>query len=361
MNLDAIRAELPVLERKTYLNTGTFGPLPRRTVDALERWQRRALEEGRAGHDFFEESAELRVELRRRLGSLIGATESSMALTSSTTEGCDIVLSGLELGPEDEVVTTDVEHPGLLGALQCSPAGVRVAAVRDRPADEALAVIRAEITDRTRLVGLSHVAWTTGAVLPVRELAGKGVPVLVDGAQSAGAIPVDVRELGCDFYTVSGQKWLLGPDTTGALFVRGDWIDRLRLTAPSYLSWEDTGELVPWADARRFEANWLAPGSLAGLLASLDLAEEAGERRFGRAREAAAACRALLEPKVEVVTEPDQATLVSFRPGRDAAEVVEELLAADVVVRDLPGHGWIRASCGFWTSDEELERLAAEL
>jgi L-cysteine/cystine lyase len=359
MNLDAVRAELPVLERKAYLNTGTFGPLPRRAVEALARWEHRALEEGRAGRVFFEEGGELRAELRRRLGELIGAPEGSLALTSSTTEGCDIVVAGLGLGPGDEVVTTDVEHPGLLGALRCSPVTVRVAAVRDRPPAEALAAIRAAITPGTRLIALSHVAWTTGARLPVAELAGNGVPVLVDGAQSAGAIRVDVEELGCDFFTVSGQKWLLGPDATGALYLAGDWHERLRVTAPSYLSWEDPAELVPWPDARRFESSWAPPGSVAGLLAALDLAAEAGEERFARAREVTERCRELIGLRAEVVTEPGQATLVSFRPEGDAAELVEDLAAADVVVRDMPGLGWVRASCGFWTSEEELERLAA--
>ncbi len=359
MDLAAIRAELPVLEHKAYLNTGTFGPLPRRAAEAASEWQSRALVEGRAGAAFFEDAGELRSELRRRLGELIGAPAETLALTSSTTEGCDLVLAGLGLSPEDEVVTTDVEHPGLLGALRCSAAGVRVAALRDRAAGEMLGAIEAELTPRTRLVALSHVAWTTGAVLPLEEIAGLGVPLLVDGAQAAGAIPVDVGRLGCDFYTVSGQKWLLGPDATGALFVRGDWIERLRLVAPSYLSWEDTTELVPWPDARRFESSWAPPGSVAGLITSLQLAGEAGEERFARARELAARCMDLLAKRAEVVTEPDQATLVSFRPSRDAEELVEELAAAGVVVRAMPGLGWVRASCGFWTSEEELERLVA--
>jgi L-cysteine/cystine lyase len=361
MDLEAVRAELPVLERKAYLNTGTFGPLPRRTVEEFGHWQRRALEEGRAGASFFEEAADLRSELRRRLAELIGASEGSLALTSSTTEGCDIVLSGLGLGPEDEVVTTDVEHPGLLGALRCSPAGVHVAAVRDRPAREALDAIRAEVTPRTRLIAVSHVAWTTGAVLPVSELADEGVPLLVDGAQSAGAIQVDVKALGCDFFTVSGQKWLLGPDATGALYLRGDWPERLRMMAPSYLSWQDPAELVPWPDARRFESSWAPPGAVAGLLAALDLAVGAGEERFVRAKELTARCRELVGARVELVTEPEQATLVSFRPDRDAAELVQELARTGVVVRDMPGLGWVRASCGFWTSEQELERLAAGL
>jgi L-cysteine/cystine lyase len=362
VDVDAIRAELPVLARKAYLNTGTFGPLPRAAAEALATWERRALEEGRSGGDFYVEVSGLRATVRRRIGELIGAPEGSIALLSSTTEGCDVVIAGLGLGPDDEVVTTDVEHPGLTGALRCSGASVRVAGVRDRPASEALEAIRAELSERTRLVALSHVAWTTGALLPVRELSGGGVPVLVDGAQSAGAIPVDVGALGCDFFTVSGQKWVLGPDSTGALYVRPDWVERLRMTAPSYLSWEDPVELAPWPDARRFESAWIAPGSLAGLLAAIDFAAGAGEGRFARAHEVAARCRDLVGEKAHLVTEPGQATLVSFRPADgEAADLVGRLAEHGVVVRDLPGLGWVRASCGFWTSDEELERLVASL
>ncbi|HYM63756.1 MAG TPA: aminotransferase class V-fold PLP-dependent enzyme [Gaiellaceae bacterium] len=356
-----MRAELPVLERLAYLNTGTFGPLPRRTVDEAVRWQQRVLVEGRSSLTLWEETKELRTALREALARLIGAQAGALALTTSTTEGCDIVVSGLRLGPEDEVVTTDCEHPGLLGALHVSPAGVRVARIRDRPASEALAAIEAELNDRTRLVAISHVAWTTGAVLPVAKLSGRRFPVLVDGAQSVGTIPVDVGELGCDFYTVSGQKWLLGPDTTGALYVGPDWIHDLSLTAPSYLSWEDTVELVPWPDARRFESIWIGPGPLAGLLASLRFAEEVGGERFQQASDAAEACRSLCAESAEVVTEHGQATIVTFRPSGDPAELVASLAEQGVVVRDLPGLGWVRVSCGYWTNGEDLERLAAGL
>jgi L-cysteine/cystine lyase len=356
-----VRAELPVLERLAYLNTGTFGPLPQRTVDLVVRWQERLLVEGRSSLALWEESKELRSDLRQALANVIGADSASLALTTSTTEGCDVVLSGLQLGPEDEVVTTDLEHPGLLGALRVSPAQVRVARLQERPASEALAAIETEVSDRTRLVALSHVAWTTGAILPVAELAHRDFRLLVDGAQSVGAIPVDVRSLGCDFYTVSGQKWLLGPDTTGALYVRPDRVEELALTAPSYLSWEDTVALLPWPDARRFESVWIGPGPLAGLLGSIRFAEELGEERFLRAREITEACRDLCGAKVEMITEPGQATLVSFRPRGDAAEIVSALGERGVVVRDLPGLGWIRASCGFWTSPDDLERLAAGL
>jgi L-cysteine/cystine lyase len=252
-------------------------------------------------------------------------------------------------------VTTDSEHPGLFGGLVASGATLRMAAIRERPAAEAFPALEEQLTERTRLIALSHVSWLTGAVLPIRELASRGVRVLVDGAQAAGAIPVDVRELGCDFYTVSAQKWLLGPEATGALFVRPDRVEELRMTFPSYVSWQFP-DYVPRPGAERFDPGWLPSWSLAGLLESLSFASEIGPDRFAHARAASARCRELLSERAEVVTEPDQATLVAWRAD-EPADVAEKLAGRGVIVRDLPGTGWVRASCGFWTSEEDLERL----
>jgi L-cysteine/cystine lyase len=355
MTLDEIRAELPVLEHTAYLNAGTFGPLPRAAAEALERWTERSLAEGRAGHAFFEEVLAMRVRLREELAALIGGDPAGIALTTSTTEGCNTVVAGLRLGRGDEVVTTDAEHPGLIGALRAWGLDVRLAEVSQAPAAEAADVIERALTPQTKLIAVSHVIWTTGQLIPVERLAGHGVPVLVDGAQSAGAIPVDVGALGCDFYTVSGQKWLCGPDATGALYVRPDRIESLAMTYPSYFAWASF-DWEPQPDARRFESSWTPPGSLAGLLAALAFARSVGEERFERGRAAAERCRELVAERAEVVTEPDQATLVSFVPRSPAGEVVARLAEQGVVVRDL-GPGWVRASCGFWTSEEDLERL----
>ena len=196
-----------------------------------------------------------------------------MSLTGSTTDGCNIVVGGLGLGPDDEVVTTREEHFGLLGPLHAS--GARVVVVDAEPE-----AILAAVTPRTRLLALSQVLWTTGRVLPVRELREQsGVPVLVDGAQSVGAIPVDVQ--GLDFLTISGQKWLCGPDATGGLVVADP--ERLRVARPSYFSqtaYEETGSYEPAVGAARFDPGWVATASLAGLVAALELPPE---WRFERA------------------------------------------------------------------------------
>ena len=358
MTFDEARAQFPVLARVAYLNAGTFGPLARATVDAAAAWDRRLLEQGRSGQAHRDEVRALREQVRERISALLGVDAATVALTSSTTNACNIVLAGLDLAPDDEVVTTDAEHFGLLGALHASGARVRVARVRDLPAERALTAILAEVGSRARLLALSHVSWMTGNVFPVAELKREtGLPVLVDGAQTVGAVPVNATPF--DFYTVSGQKWLCGPDATGALYV-GD-PDRLRVAAPTYFShrgYEPDGSFAPVEGAARFDSGWISPGSLAGLEAALDAVPEWSSER---ARAVAERCYELLAERFEIVTAPGQATLVSFRSGGDAAEVAASLFERGVTVRDIPGTDWVRVSCAWWTSDGDLERLLASL
>lgn len=347
MTFEEARAQFPVLERIAYLNAGTFGPLARGTAEAVRVELERDFEEGRSGDPYFQRTLALRSELRQEIAALVGADPSQVALTSSTTDGCNIVLGGLSLSAEDEVVTTTDEHFGLLGPLGASAARVIVC----EPDPERIV---AAVTPRTRLVAVSQVLWTTGRVLPVRELRERcGVPVLVDGAQSVGAVPVDAG--GLDFLTVPGQKWLCGPDATGALVVADP--ERLRVAAPSYFSqqgYAPDGSFSPREGAARFEPNWWPASSLGGLLAALR-----GRPAWAFERPAATAerCRALLAPLVEVIVPEERSTLVAFRPEGEPAALVTRLAGVGVHVREIPGSGLVRVSCGWWTSDSDLERL----
>lgn len=364
MNLAELRAELPVLERAAYLNTGTFGPLPRRAVEAVIGQERTELELGRVGKAYWELVRAHRERARAALAATIGAPPETVALTHSTTEGCNIAVASLRLEPGDEIVTTDVEHFGLLGPLHASGARVRVARLRGRPAGEAYEAVAAEVGAATRLLAVSHVAWSTGNVLPLARLAelarDAGAALLVDGAQSAGAIPVDVGACGADFYTISGQKWLLGPDGTGGLYVRPELTPVLAVPFVSYFgqqAYEPDGTFVPLEGAARFDPGTVPAPALAGLVESLAFAEAAGEERFARARDLAERCRERLAERFEVVTDPGQATLVTFAWPGDTAAAVTALADRGVIVRDIPGSGWLRVSIGFWTAEEELDRL----
>jgi L-cysteine/cystine lyase len=263
------------------------------------------------------------------------------------------VLAGLDLSPQDEIVTTTDEHFGLLGPLHAS--GARVV-----PVAPSLDALVAAVTPRTRLLAVSHVLWTTGQVLPVHELRRRtGVPVLVDGAQSVGAIPVDAR--GLDYYTISGQKHLCGPDSTGALVVAEP--ERLRVARPSSFAqvrFEPDGTFEPRPGAERFQPNWIAVASIAGLTAAL---RDLPEWRYDHAAAQAEKLRELLAGRVDLVVPEQRATLVSVRRQSDdeAAALVQRLFDVGVIVRDLPGRALVRAAVGWWTSDGDLDRFVAGL
>ncbi len=306
------------------------------------------LAQGRGSMAAFEEGTALETALRESLAALINVPAEKVLLTTSTTEGCNIVINGLELGPDDEVVTTDGEHPGLLLPLAASGAKIKNARVTGMPASEALEAITAEVTPATRLIALSHVLWLNGHVLPLADIKrATNLPLLVDGAQSVGAIPVDASV--ADWYTVSGQKWLCGPETTGALYVADH--ESLKPRMRSYFALART-------DATRLAVVHLGHPLVAGLRAAVADLPEWG---FRRAAELVARCReALIAADFEVRTEAGHGTLVSFRAPGEPVEVMKSAYERGVVIRYLPD-GWLRASVGWWNDEGDIERLVEAL
>jgi selenocysteine lyase/cysteine desulfurase len=217
------------------------------------------------------------------------------------------------------------------------------------------------VTARTTVVACSHVSWVTGEVAPA-ALAELDVPVVFDGAQGAGAIPVDVRALGCAAYAASGQKWLCGADGTGMLYVEPAFRERLRVLAPSWVSFEDTtrgldSPLHP--SARRFDTPSLSREAAAFSLASTRLLLGT-EGLHARAAGLAARLAGALTAAGRTVAPRGETTLVSWH-DTDAPATRDRLAAAGVVIRDLPGRGLLRASVGAWNDASDLERLLSAL
>ncbi len=372
----AIREQLPATAAGIYLNTGSAGPLPRETARAMAELEDAELRTGRADRHYWRESAERMAEARATVAAVLGTETRRIALARATTEGMNAAAWAIDWQPGDRAVTTSLEHPGALGPLWVlrERRGVELAVADIGTGADPEAVLESldrAIVPGTRLVALSHVTWATGAVLPVErvvELAhSRGALVAVDGAQSVGAIPVRVEEIGADFYSVPGQKWLLGPDGTGALYCSPEMLEQARLTYAGYFSFESmdlAAEGKLWAEARRFEiAGFHQPSVLGFARSAAWLSMFVGwpwihERVAALAGQATTTLAAI--PGVEVVTLPDRmAGLISFRiAGWGSEEALEELTKrTHCIARTIPPLDAIRISVHFFNTEDELGRF----
>jgi L-cysteine/cystine lyase len=350
------RAQFPVFERVSYLNAGSEGPIPARAIEAVKRRLDEEAQHGRSGRDFIDSVMGLAEAARAGYAQVLGCSSDEVALTGSTTDGVNTVISGLELRPGDEILTSDEEHPGLLAPLGRARRrlGVEVRVVPFAQLSEA-------VSASTRLVACSHVSYVSGRVADIATLVATGVPVLLDAAQALGAIPVDVHALGVDFYACSGQKWLCGPEGSGCLFVRADRLEELLPPWPGYGSVADAERALEFElreGAARLDLGFPVPARNAWALASLAVLGEAGwDWVHERAASLADRLAGRLAERGREVAPRGRTTLVSWRTD-DAAGLVERLGDEGIVVRSIPGGELVRASLGAWSSEEEVERLA---
>jgi selenocysteine lyase/cysteine desulfurase len=346
-----LRAQFPVLEHMAYLNAGTDGPIPAAAVRAAREELEAELAEGRV-RAHFDRRFELHDQLRAGYARVLGCATADVAITTSTSDGIGRVLAGLDLGPDDEILTSDQEHPGLIGPLIAARrrgATVRAVPMRD---------LAHAVGPATTLVACSHVNWITGETAPT-ELAEVDAPVVLDGAQGAGALPIDLQALGCAAYAASGQKWLCGADGTGMLYLAPAFRARVRMIAPGYLSFQDASRGLE-SDLREEAQAWGAPISreaAAFSLAALRVLEAAGwPAVHRRAAGLAAELAERLQAADRRVVPRAATTLVSFEDP-DPPETRLRLAEAGVAIRDLPGTPLLRASLGAWNDATDLERL----
>ena len=373
--LVAVRAALPALASGIHLNTGSVGPLPAEVAAAMAEMEAYERDIGRAHVDYYLGFLERMDEARAGVAAVIGADLDEVALTHATTDGMNIATLGLDWGAGDRAVTTTHEHAGTLGPLYgLRERGVEVAFADVGDGSDGDAVIEAmdrAIAPGTRLVSVSHVLWSTGAVMPVARIAAlahaRGALVVVDGAQAAGAIPVAVRDLGVDAYAVSAQKWLLGPEGMGALWIAREARERIRPTVAGHYSlaaYDSRGAAEWHPDGRRYEASNFHRPSVVGMaraigwlsmFVGLEYVHRRGPELAGRAADLLAAV-----PGVEVLTpRAAMATLVTFRIAGWQPQAALDELGARVfaIARTIPLLDALRISVGFFNTDEELERF----
>jgi selenocysteine lyase/cysteine desulfurase len=284
----ALRRLFPIPDDVVYLNNGTVGSCPEPVVQAVfdgYRETEKAMPEDPEAYPIWGYGPWN--EFREPLARFVGCSVDELALTRNCTEGNSYIANGVDMKPGDEVLMTDQEHPGgeQPWNLRAKRYGIVVKKlVLPKPpqnAGEIMEAVERGLTPRTRVVFVSHVSTSTGLVLPVKEICAlarsKGILSAIDGAHVVGMMPLNIAELGCDFYTSSPHKWLMAPKGTGFLFVRDEVIDRVWNMLVTE-GWDD-----PELRAQRFQqfGSSNVP-SLWGLRAVIRFADEIGQEWITR-------------------------------------------------------------------------------
>jgi selenocysteine lyase/cysteine desulfurase len=319
-------------------------------------------------------------DARTRLARFFNADENEIALTANVSTGVSIVAQGLKWSAGDEIIMTDQEHPsgGLPWISMARQHGVEIkllsidgeqAAVQER--------LEGMITPRTRLIFTSEVSCYSGIRLPVKKIAGiaraHGVLSMIDGAHAVGVVPVDMREIGCDFYAANCHKWLMGPQGTAFLFVREDRLDEVSLT------WSGAGATKEWSmpdmpfepvdGARRYEFGSHPYILFSALATSLDFIESLGLASIrAYAVELTTMLKdALSEVRGVTITTPvspdESASLVAINTSglTEPVDSPQMWRDHDIIVPANADTGWMRVSCACFTLPEELDRLVGLL
>ena len=376
-DVEAIRAQIPTTRRVVYLNTGWAGPMPRPVAEAISQTFEWESIGGPTAPPILEQRLEKLQRARAAVAELLGATAEEISLQQNTTEGINIVLNGLDLRPGDELVTCSMEHSSVI--VPCYYArdrrGLNLKIVqldREDSPDQILDKFTQAMSSRTRLLVLSHVSYSYGLALPLLEInrlahAGQAL-VLADGAQSVGQMPVNVADLECDFYSIPGHKWLLGPGGTGALYIRRDLIERVPPTKVAHRAAEEfdlAGHYKPRTDAiDKYELTTTSIPLWAGLTKAIEFLRSLGleairERSRSLARRMVDGLAQI--PNARLISPPTEDTataLVAFAIESLAPEDVTAALwqMGRIVSRTVHENGSTRLSIGFFNTDAEIDQ-----
>ncbi|HTQ78382.1 MAG TPA: cysteine desulfurase [Thermoanaerobaculia bacterium] len=395
-DLDRVRADFPILgteihgHRLVYLDSAASAQKPRAVIEAISACLTGAYANVHRGvHTLSQRATDLYEGVRQRVQRFLNAPAAEeIVFVRGTTEALNLVAQSYgrsRLGPGDEVLITELEHHSNLVPWQrlCAERGavLQVAPIDDR-GEVILEEYARRLSERTRIVALAHVSNALGTVLPIARMAelahAAGAVVVVDGAQSAPHLPVDVQALGCDFFAFSGHK-VCGPSGIGALWGRAE----LLAAMPPWQSGGGMIRSVRFAGTEyapppaRFEAGTPAIEAAAGLTAALDYLDDVGRERIAAWEEA------LLAHAVErlealpglrrIGTAPERAAVLSFtlagvhphdvgtildrrgiaiRAGHHCAQPVMERFGVPATAR---------ASFAFYNTLDEVDALAEAL
>ena len=370
-----VREELGMRSDPIYLNTGSLGLLPVQVADGVARYYRLYTVQGiEAQHS----TAEQQADVRRRLATFIGADENEIAFTRNTTEAVTAVIDGIKLDPGDDVLTTAHEYPAVTQRWKRREGrfGIRIRTVHipsppDSP-EQIVDLFKQAITKRTRVIFFSHITRGPGLLYPAKMLCQlareHGLISAIDGAQVVGIHPLDLHDIGCDFYANSLHKWALAPAGCGILYARRDSQRQFWPRAGGTLPWDESVqgfELVEEIGTYAVPV-WLAVGDALNLINQIGF-----ENVVARARMLSDYLKAELvkRPFVRLATSllPNLsgAGLTSFAHRSYTGKIVRERINRKL--RFVTGEDWnggadnTRVSTHFYNTKEEINLFLAAL
>lgn len=375
------REQFPALSNKAYFNYGGQGPMPQRAMDAIALSQAHIQRIGPFGAEVYRWLNPEIKATKEAIASELNVPPETITLTEDVTVGCNIAMWGIEWQPGDHMLLTDCEHPGILAIareiqrrFQVEVSTCPLMATLNQ--GDPTAIIAQHLQPNTRLVVLSHILWNTGQVLPLDKIAelcrNNDVRLLVDAAQSVGSMPLNLTQLGADFYAFTGHKWLCGPAGIGGLYVRPEVRESLK---PTFLGWRSVAQdsqgkpadLHP--DGRRYEVATSDYPLYAGLREAIAIHHEWGttEERYQQiCRLSEYLWRQLTAlPDVKCLrTSPPESGLVSFlltNKPQASLQLVDFLESQKLLTRTIADPDCVRACVHYFTLESEIDQLVEEI
>ncbi|NET73279.1 MAG: aminotransferase class V-fold PLP-dependent enzyme [Sphaerospermopsis sp. SIO1G2] len=374
------RQQFPALTNKLYFNYGGQGPMPQAAMDTIQVAQARIQELGPFGAEAYGWISPQIQAARDAIASILNVPNHTITLTGNVTIGCNIGMWGIDWQRGDHLLLSDCEHPGVIATAQEISRRFSVE-VSNFPLmatlnqDDPVSVITEYLRPNTKLVVLSHILWNTGQVLPISKIAelcrSNDSLLLVDAAQSVGVLPLNLTEMGVDFYAFTGHKWLCGPAGVGGLYVRPEIRDLLNPTfiGLSGLIVNAQGQPVNWQpDGRRYEVSTLSTPLYMGLKTAIATHEQWGTAatRYQQICEKSAYLwQRLTElPDIQCLkNSPPESGLVSFQltNNQPHAKLVKFLESQQILTRTLAHPNCIRVSVHYLTLESEIDQLIATI
>ena len=378
MNVVQIRELIPVCNNTIYVNSAWSGPSPMSVVGAIKSRLDVEMDLGPTTPEVQQSGRMIATNAREQIAKLLNTTVEEICLTRNTTEGLNIVMNGLVWHPGDEIITFDIEHSSVLVPCfyqqQRHGAVVKVVPLSTNATwDRITSDIEAAITERTRLIFFSHIQWSSGLRMPIQDIRkitkDRNILLLLDGAQTAGQISLDMNELDCDFYSIPGQKWLLGPEGTGALYIRKDLIQKIE---PTHVA---NKAILPVTDFTQFKENETTMEKFlltstsaalqAGMLEAINFVQKVGVQEIEQRNLSLASTlkQSLKEiPGVHILSPTENHSssgLVSFTIDNvePAAAVSYFWDRHKIVARQISYPPCIRVSLHFFNTEEEVRNV----